>query len=367
MPYTRAAFFRDRIPVPVRLDFHSFESAFLPAFHHHIQESRLHTATFDLREVREADLPEMILLAAAAEHLRAKGWTTIRFHFGDLCSAERTHFVQFVQNWGLVGFLAERGFDSDWDQISGVDPTIVLPIRELTPITLGTVVEDIGTVLISLCPWIASKQVLSIATALVGEISENALDHAYPPSAATRRPLRVISARRVLAKRHDTKEYWFTFFSYFHEFTDYIELAVIDGGVGIAKSLRPQWRATISRKIREEQLREPFRAKLEDELACLRWVLSKNRSSRVRDLRRGYGLYSAKQHATIGRGGVMCLRSGHSRVIRLPEGASGTISDSDALQPFAGTQVRFFLPLVDRSREIQEVMDSLEKATGASS
>jgi hypothetical protein len=218
----------------------------------------------------------------------------------------------------------------------------------------------VSETLSGLYPWLDRVQTYSFVQALVCETCDNALAHAYRRTVAGEYRVQVIAIRRVPARLYETGQFWFTRFSHQCSFKEYIEIAIVDGGDGLFRRLRRRWKSRVNEIVRTQD-RPVTKSELNSELGCLRWVLSKERSTYLTGLRRGYGLHRVIKHATEGWGGLFYIRSGHSRVVRLPDGGTEM---TDQLEPFPGTQVRVCLPVADRQAEIERVLRDVDRELG---
>jgi hypothetical protein len=338
------------IRIPPRLDYDTFENIFLREFKQ-VMESRSENITFDLSHTRSADLMEAMALGIAAQYAISEGRhvafdvpTRARFASSDTVR-------NFLQDWYLIGAWKRTGAEVPSPQYDTLDTERLLPVTDLADITLANLTQELRSRIQFYFPTFPQNQVESLVDAIVFEASENALLHAYDPTAQPGTGCRYIAVRHVQA-RHTTpetdyKSYWIRTLQHLSPNSDFLEIIVADGGVGIYTRLHGAHQLHLKRNI-------PDRDLLEDETSepfCIAWALSEHRSSHLTGPRRGQGLFRIVSHAVNGWNGAFYLRTGTTRVACLPN--LGQTVDHGVL--FPGTQIRVFLPIQNRESQLADV------------
>jgi hypothetical protein len=334
------------VRIPSQLDYDTFENAFIRQFRR-AMESRAKHIVFDLTATRWADLMEAMALGIASSHAIASG-KEVSFELGPTPgTASAETFIRFLQNWYLIAAWKRTGAFLRLDQRDTIDTERLLPVQDLADTELSKLTQDLRSRIRFYFPDLPRAQVESLVDAIAFEAAENAVLHSYDSPVRTAHDCRYIAVRRVpsrvTAPGTDYKSYWIRTLQHVSPNTDFVEITVADGGVGIYHRLREQHEIY-------QQRRAPHRQLLPSEITealCLTWALSESRSSHLPGPRRGYGLFRIITHAVQGWNGALYLRSGETRIAQLPNSPPAI----DHGLAFPGTQIRVFLPL--RNREIQ--------------
>lgn len=351
--------------VPSCLDYITFEKSFLTELNYKKYKNSKQDIVIDASETTWADLMEVIALLVAAQKFQATCRATVSFAFGppDDSNPARSAFLRFLQAWRFPSFLREKGFAVDLVQMDIPATEKFLPLTNLAETSVGNIAARVRNTLSIHFPWLQSEQVYSFVEAMMGEVCENAIIHPYGDGVPPSLRCQVIAIRRIKAsQRFHVTPYWFRRLKNEFPGEDFLEITIVDGGFGIMSLLRGPYEQSLRNRLAATSDRALLTSEV-TELGCLRFALSRFRSSHLPEQRRGFGLYRCVQHAVTGWGGLFYLRSGCSRIVELPNQLPEEIG---TLSNFPGTQVRLFLPVVDRRREIDIVLKEVDVKLGVS-
>lgn len=345
------------IRIPPQLDYDTFEASFVRDFQRQMAGDSP-TLTIDFAATRWADLMEaMCIGVAASQAVNAGKAVTFTLPF-DSTESNALKFQTFVQNWYLINAWKRAGANVKEEQRDTISSSRLLPVMDLASTPLSALTQELRSRLKFYFPELPAAQVESLVDAIVFESAENAIIHAYDEPSLGRSVCRIASVRRVQAKaktrENDYRSFWIRSLQHRYPDTDFLEISVVDGGVGIYRRLH-------SSHVRHLQRLVPYRDLLTAETSeakCLLWALSEQRSTHLSGPRRGFGLYRILSHAVDGWAGAFYVRSGGTRIVYLPDSEPAV----DSVPPFPGTQIRVFLPLHNRQGYIGEVNVRLAKA-----
>jgi hypothetical protein len=335
-----------------------FEDKFLPALNKRFLSKanllRPSKVVFDFDNIKWADLLEVLSIAGAMFHLSNKLDQDITFRVSEFAKTQDT--VNRLNASGFFDLLRAFGIG-----VAIPDPETTSPYTFFRFTNINNLSEkEAASNLISknverYYPWLSEYQKLSF-NKIVHEMLENSLEHAYGVPTSGIRP-RMIAIRRFSQKFLEynasrnlaQQSYWLRTLLRTMTGCDFLEIAIVDVGVGILGTIREELTSYLADKLR----RHPLPSELND-LAALRFALSqhKSTSSSVRE-GKGFGLYKFQDHVQAWNG-LFLLRSGRARVIQSP--TSQARDEQPNLAFFPGTQIRVLLPVTERSMNVEYVL-----------
>jgi hypothetical protein len=315
------------------------------------------SVVLDLSHLSYADLLELLSVAAASWYLsRACGY---RVRVNPPLVPHYRDSREILSGAGFFQLLNELGVTTTGHELAAVDPNIFYRLANIS----STQQKDdarrlILTSLAHYYPWMDADQCFSFDK-IINEALENCLEHAYN-AIETEPCARIVAVRRYSmgyffndpaqrAERLTRASSWLRELALTSS-TDYLEIAIVDVGVGISTRIR----ARLAQHLNETlSPRRPIPAELDD-LSALLFVLSRHKTtSAATDEGRGYGLYKLKNHVQAWNG-LFQLRSGRARITSTFVGQREKYER--ALHFFPGTQIRVLLPMVDRVRHVRYVL-----------
>jgi hypothetical protein len=332
-----------------------FERDFLSAFNR-VREARRSVAPraiqFDFRQLRSADLLELLSIVCSACWIKRLPGHRVRFTFD-----ERSDAIDNLSAAGFFALLEKLGLRSGRSDLPTVTPEVFLRLATFDDWNgKERARAQVGDALRYYYDWMDANQLLSFDT-IVNEALENTIDHAY--DASTPEPLpRLIGIRRFDARllggrqawRLPHVSYWLRELSRALPPCDFLDICIVDAGVGIAHRIGPVLKAKLAAATRTPVALVPL-----DALGALRFVLSAEKSTSAGSKEgKGYGLYKLKNHVQAW-GGLFVLRSSTARVIYYP--VAHRLDETSRIAFFPGTQVRVLLPILpDRQANIEYVL-----------
>lgn len=335
-----------------------FEQHFLESFNKKLLRKAGRSAqpkvTFDFADLTWADLLELLSIVGAMHYASTALSREVSFKVSE--AAKSNDSVRHLIASGFFDLLRVFGIKANLPPPETTSPYSFFRFTNIN--NLGE--KEYAGSLISknverYYPWLSDYQKLSFDR-IVHEVLENSLEHAYGGLTSEVRP-RMIAIRRFsksfleknTAKKLGQQSYWLRDLLRTESGCDFLEICIVDIGVGIRASISEVLRDHVAGKLS----REPLPAELDD-LAALRFVLSPHKStSSATEEGKGYGLYKFQDHVQAW-GGLFLLRSGRARVIQSP--ASQSRDEKSNLAFFPGTQVRVLLPMKDRTMNVEYVL-----------
>jgi hypothetical protein len=355
------------IPVERNLRFKTFEQQLLLYASQKMAKARPNTRViFSLKDTHRSDLMELTCLLVIAEQF-AREECKVLFDF----SGASKELTDFARAWQFPARALERGYeitltDSQIGSSERLLPIFLLDDRK----SLRYLCLRVREILQQIFPWVAPNQVNNFVSRIMLEGCENILDHAYDqydPCCSYQSKFLAVRTYKcppiINEKYYAPRDWlvappWMQNLMLSHPGIDFVEIAVVDGGAGIYARLGESFRNYVSKNLASKSRHiSPDTS----EKACLQWATSPARSSSLDEPGRGYGLFTLKLSATNGWGGAFYLRSGHTLVVYLE---NDTLTKRDNLARLAGTQLRVFLPVRDRSEQIDLVEAKISRLIG---
>lgn len=336
-----------------------FEGSFLPAlnakFGKTSKQTKSNQVVFDFGELMWADLLELLSIIGAMHNLSVIDGKKVTFQVSDSPKSKRS--IDHLNASGFFQLLHNLGIRVTSPSITTTDPHAFF---RFTNISNFYEKEDARKLISDnidyYYPWMAASQRISFDK-IVNESLENTLEHAYDKDAPSLQP-RMIAIRRFssefLLKNPTSKlaqqSYWLRDLLRYAPMCDYLEISIVDVGVGILQTIKDQLIQHMKSHITS---REILPSEIND-IAALRFTLSgeKTTSSIVKE-GKGYGLYKLKNHVQAWNG-LFLIRSGRARLIYSP--AAQTVDERNNLCFFAGTQIRVMLPITDRRMNVEYIL-----------
>jgi hypothetical protein len=348
-----------------RCDTLFFEERLLPTLHRRLLSapplSKALHVRFDFGELTWADLVEISSLAAIGSVLSARNFKiTLRF----VKTRRSKVALRHLSAAGFFAMATSLGLRVEVDEDETTDEHVLF--RFLNVDTYAAK-EDARSKIRKNIHYYYERDLppdqIASFDKIVNEALENCLEHAYDPSDPA--APRLIAARRFSSKHfYDMTDagiagaykptrisYWLHPLLSANIGRDFIELSIVDTGVGIRRRIEAELAAHL--RSQHAGIRDLVAADISDENA-LRFVLSRAKSTYTTDADdniRGYGLYKLRDHVQAWNG-LLYIRSGRTRFIYAP-GADGP--DIATKTFFPGTQIRVWLPVEDRSPFVRYV------------
>ncbi len=334
-----------------------FEQQFIENFNKKILQKPKHVTrskfVFDFGEMVWADLLELLSIVGAMYHTSANLQQEVAFRVSE--SAKSNECIAHLNASGFFDILNVIGIKTKFPPPQTTSPYSFYRFTNIN--NLGEK-EHAGSLISKnverYYPWMSDYQKLSFDK-IIHEVLENSLEHAYGTPTSDIHP-RLIAIRKFkafegknISNRLVQQSYWLRDLLRTVTGCDFLEICIVDVGIGIRASINDVLRQHVANNLS----REPLAAELDD-LAALRFVLSphKSTSSSIKE-GKGYGLYKFQDHVQAW-GGLFLLRSGRARIIQSP--VSQSKDEKSNLAFFPGTQIRVLLPMMDRTMNIQYVL-----------
>jgi hypothetical protein len=348
-----------------RCDTLFFEEHLLPTIRRRLLAARPQVRAvevqFDFGELTWADLVEVSSIAAIGRVLLARNFlVTLRF----VKSRRSRLALRHLSAAGFFTMVTGLGLKIELDADDTTDDHVLFRFEDVH--SYATKEEARARIRSNLHYWyernLPSDQIASFDK-IVNEALENCLEHAYDTT-DTASP-RIVAARRFSAKHfYDITDtglpgaykptrisYWLHPLLSGNIGCDFLELSIVDAGVGIKTRLASALETYLRRKL--AGLRDLVPGDITDSAALL-FALSRSKSTCAQDSAdniRGYGLYKLRDHVQAWNG-LLYIRTGRARFIYAP----GTDAPDVAIKTyFPGTQIRVWLPVADRSPYIRYV------------
>lgn len=336
-----------------------FEDTFLKKFNanfgEHPKSVKSPKVIFNFGELIWGDLLELLSIVGAMHYLSTEYDKKVSFKI-----ANTSHNQKSIAHLTASGFLAlinNLGFDVKVPPISTTDPYAFFRFTNVS----DYYEKEEARKLISnnidyYYSWMAPSQRLSFDK-IINEALENTLEHAYDTPPSKIRP-RMIAIRRFsseflssnASKKVAHLSYWLRDLLRNAPGTDYLEISIVDVGVGIRRRIIEELTQHIQSKVETRKVLPPEI----DDLAALRFTLSgiKTTSFSIKE-GKGYGLYKLKNHVQAWNG-LFLIRTGRARLIYSP--TTQEVDERNNLHFFPGTQIRVMLPITDRRMNVEYIL-----------
>jgi hypothetical protein len=336
-----------------------FEDTFLKKFNANFVDPsksvKSPLVTFDFGELIWADLLELLSIVGAMHYLSIEQNKKVSFRMRHTSQSQKS--IAHLTASGFFALLSNLHLGVKIPTISTTDPYGFFRFTNIS----DYYEKEEARKLIShnidyYYRWMAPSQRLSFDK-IVNEALENTLEHAYGASHRYVRP-RMIAIRRFpsefltsnASRKIAQLSYWLRDLLRHSPGVDYLEITIVDVGVGILHRIREELTEYIQARIKS---RKVLPSEIND-LAALRFTLSgsKSTSSSIKE-GKGYGLYKLKNHVQAWNG-LFLIRTGRARLIYSP--TTQEVDEKDNLRFFPGTQIRVMLPITDRRMNVEYIL-----------
>ncbi|HEU0143405.1 MAG TPA: hypothetical protein VFQ47_01350 [Nitrososphaera sp.] len=336
-----------------------FEQQFLKAFYDRFlskaQPLKSGSVIFDFNELVWADLLEILSIIGAMFHLSTQSNQKVALHISESAKSQKS--IDHLAASGFFSLLSHLSIEVNAPEVTTDDPHFFFRFTNITDYykkeeARNLILENLKYYY----PEMSSTERFSFDK-IVNEALENTLEHAYDSRPSGLRP-RLIGIRRFPAKSLAAQStqilthqsYWLRDLLRHSKGCDFLEISIVDVGVGILANIRnelvPYMQSKLGRAVMPSEI---------NDLSALRFVTSKAKStSSYSKEGKGFGLYKLKNHVQAWNG-LFLIRSGRARIISSP--ATQENDETDKLIPFLGTQIRVLLPVTtDRRMNIEYIL-----------
>ncbi len=336
-----------------------FEDQFLELFTNKFGRAasvlKSNQVVFDFDDVVWTDLLELMSVVGAMFYVSSSQDNKVSFHVTESPQSRKT--IGHLSASGFFDLLRQLGIKAKTPELSTTDPYAFFRFTNISDyfekeVARNLILDNVDYYY----PWIAPSQRLSFDK-IINEALDNTLEHAYNSPPLSVRP-RMIAIRRFssdfLSSNASYKlaqqSYWLRALLRYTQKCDFLEISIVDVGVGILERIRPE----LTRHIQSRTVSRAIIPSEVNDISALRFTLSgdKSTSSSIKE-GKGYGLYKLKNHVQAWNG-LFLIRSGRARLIYSP--ATLEVDERDNLRPFPGTQIRIMLPMADRRMNVEYIL-----------